>query len=442
LSSLGAVTTTQLRFTFTATASTSFYNDILVDDIYLENTPTCPTPTALTVSNATANSVDVNWTENGSATNWQIEYGPTGFTPGTGTVTGNITAKPYTLSLVSAGAYDVYVRAICGANDTSSWSIPMLAATLPGNDSCAFAIDITNGTTVTGYTSLATQSMPACDATPVANDVWYSFTTGSISGSVTVTAVSTIADLVLQVFSGSCSGTLTAMTPTASSAPSLQPCIDGPAAGTEYGTFTVAANTTYLVRVYGYNGSQGTFGINALGVPLVIKLSKISATNLGAKNRVDWSTESELKSDRFELERSADGRNFTYLAGIAAKGEASTYSYVDEKPVTGINYYRLKMIDAAGVATTSKVVTATVKQGAFTVEAYPNPVSEKLTVQVYGGSDQNATVAITDVTGKVMKVLSVVNGKAEVNMNGLASGVYLVKYTDNNHSQTIKVNKQ
>jgi hypothetical protein len=408
----------------------------------VENAPTCPTPTALTVSNATANSVDVNWTENGSATNWQIEYGPTGFTQGTGTLTGNITAKPYTLSLVPAGAYDVYVRSICGPNDTSTWSIPALAATLPGNDSCAFAIDITNGTTVTGYTSLDTQSIPACDLTPVANDVWYSFTTGSISGSVTVTAVSTIADLVLQVFSGSCSGTLTAMTPTASSAPSLQPCIDGPAAGTEYGVFTVSPFTTYLVRVYGYNGSQGTFTINALGAPLAIKLSKISATNLGAKNRVDWSTESELKSDKFELERSADGRNFTYLATIKAKGEASNYSYVDLSPVTGVNYYRLKMIDAAGAVATSKVVTATVKQGAFTVEAYPNPVSEQLTVQVYGGSDQNATVSITDVTGKVMKVVSVVNGKAEVNMNGLASGVYLVKYTDNNHSQTIKVNKQ
>jgi hypothetical protein len=178
------------------------------------------------------------------------------------------------------------------------------------------------------------------------------------------------------------------------------------------------------------------------GFPLVIKLKNINATNLGAKNRVDWSTESELKSDKFELERSADGRNFTYLATIKAKGEASNYSYVDISPVTGVNYYRLKMIDAAGAVATSKVVTATVKQGAFTVEAYPNPVSEKLTVQVYGGSDQNATVSITDVTGKVMKVVSVVNGKAEVNMNGLASGVYLVKYTDNNHSQTIKVNKQ
>jgi hypothetical protein len=178
------------------------------------------------------------------------------------------------------------------------------------------------------------------------------------------------------------------------------------------------------------------------GFPLVIKLRDINATNLGAKNRVDWSTESELKSDKFELERSADGRNFTYLATIKAKGEASNYSYMDISPVTGVNYYRLKMIDAAGAVATSKVVTATVKQGVFTVEAYPNPVSEKLTIQVYGGSDQNATVAITDVTGKVMKVVSVVNGKAEVNMSGLASGVYLVKYTDSNHSQTIKVNKQ
>jgi len=436
--------TTQLRFRYTGTATTPFYNDILIDDVYVESTPTCPAPTNIVASNATSTSVTLNWTENGSATLWEVQYGPSGFTLGTGTTVPNITTKPTTLTNLSGGvAYMVYVRSICGPNDTSAWSLPTLAPTVPTNDSCNFAIDITNGSVMNGYTNVATQSIPACDATPVANDVWYSFTTGSIAGSVTVTAITTLADIVLEVFTGTCTGTLTPQTPTASSAPTLQPCIDGPAAGTEFGTFTVAAYTTYLVRVYGYNTSQGTFTIQALGAPLAIKLQNIAAENVGNRNRVTWVSAEEMKGDRFELERSADGRSFAPLATIPAKGKASTYAYWDETPISGMNHYRLKMVDANGNFEYSKIVTAFMKGGGqFMVQAFPNPVADQLTVQSFGTSSTKATVTITDATGKVVKVLSMDQNIVVVDMKGLANGLYLVRYEDETHRQIIKVNKQ
>jgi hypothetical protein len=62
-------------------------------------------------------------------------------------------------------------------------------------------------------------------------------------------------------------------------------------------------------------------------------------------------------------------------------------------------------------------------------------------VTVYGVTGNNPTVSISDVTGKVVKVVSVLNNGATINMGGFASGMYLVKYSDNNHTQTIKVNK-
>jgi hypothetical protein len=184
------------------------------------------------------------------------------------------------------------------------------------------------------------------------------------------------------------------------------------------------------------------FYIMSGATPLVIKLGNIAATNVGSRNRVDWNTESELNGDKFDVERSADGRNFTYMGTVNAKGQASAYSYWDETPVTGVNYYRLKMMDAAGNAAYSKVVTANVKGGTFTVEAYPNPVSEVLTVKVFGTVGSNGTVSISDATGKVVKVIAVAGNETRIEMGGLAQGMYLVKYSDDNHSQTIKVNKQ
>jgi hypothetical protein len=172
-------------------------------------------------------------------------------------------------------------------------------------------------------------------------------------------------------------------------------------------------------------------------------LREISAINIGERNRVDWSTMGESNADRFELERSADGDNFNYMGTAAAKGQSSTYSYWDEKPVSGLNHYRLKMFNKAGDFVYSKVVTAFVKgQGAFVVEAYPNPVSDALTVRINGTIGNNATIILTDVGGKLISETVVTGTESKINMGSLAQGMYFIKYFDDNHSQTIKVNKQ
>ena len=205
---------------------------------------------------------------------------------------------------------------------------------------------------------------------------------------------------------------------------------------------TVAWTGNYWTMTFPVTGFSGFF-IHSGSTPLLIDLAEISAVNVGKRNRVDWSTASEQRGDVFELQRSGDGDNFTKLTEINAKGEASSYSYWDENPISGVNHYRLKMFDATGKFSYSKVVTATLRvNGGFVVEAYPNPVSDVLTVHIYGATGNNATVTIADVTGKVIRMVSVEDNKAQISMNGLAQGVYLVKYADSKQSQTIKVNKQ
>ncbi|MBS1740463.1 MAG: T9SS type A sorting domain-containing protein [Bacteroidetes bacterium] len=106
-----------------------------------------------------------------------------------------------------------------------------------------------------------------------------------------------------------------------------------------------------------------------------------------------------------------------------------------------MNYYRLKLVNVSGVNSYSNVVTATVKSGSFTVEAYPNPVSQLLTVKAYGATG-NGSVTITDATGKMVRVVNMDNGQVQINMEGLAQGMYLLKYADDQHTEVIKVNKQ
>lgn len=236
--------------------------------------------------------------------------------------------------------------------------------------------------------------------------------------------------------------------------------------GDMFGTFTAAdlrvmqPNAVVGTHVAGggtspnFQASRSTLSLANLGAtpfhigaatphifPLAIKLNEITAANAGQRNRVNWSTATEAKADIFELERSADGRAFEIVATINAKGAASDYTYWDEQPVQGANYYRLKMMDASGNFNYSSVVSAVVKTaGDAVVTVYPNPVGDKLTVTASGNA--NAQVLITDISGKVVRSTMMMGGKAEIDMSGLGFGLYMVQYKNGDQVETIKITKQ
>lgn len=96
---------------------------ISIDDISLDEAPTCPKPQNVQSANVSSNSLDLSWTS-GGATNWQIEYGPSGFSPGTGTLL-NVASNPYTVNGLSPNiTYDFYLRDSCSATDVSPWFGP------------------------------------------------------------------------------------------------------------------------------------------------------------------------------------------------------------------------------------------------------------------------------------------------------------------------------
>lgn len=109
--------------------------DMAIDLMEVTSCASCPTPSALFASNILGSSMQLNWTENGSASNWVIEYGPVGFTPGTGTVVG-ANSNPYNLNGVTqTTSYDIYVRSNC-IGDTSLYHGPIQVNTLVDNLIC------------------------------------------------------------------------------------------------------------------------------------------------------------------------------------------------------------------------------------------------------------------------------------------------------------------
>jgi len=135
----------------------------------------CPSPVNLTTTDITMNSAKANWDEAGTASMWNLEYGPAGFSPGSGTlVTGITVVDPpfgsglpeYDFTGLTEGtAYDWYVQADCGTDIESDWVGPQPFTTLfpiPANDECVDAEAVMGPypQVVTGTTNGATVDCP------------------------------------------------------------------------------------------------------------------------------------------------------------------------------------------------------------------------------------------------------------------------------------------
>ena len=96
----------------------TYSSAICIDDIAFEGTLNCPAPTLLTASSITTNTATLTW--QGTSSISIIEYGPTGFTLGTGQLI-NPATSPYTLTgLIPNTSYSVFVKDSCGVNLLSS----------------------------------------------------------------------------------------------------------------------------------------------------------------------------------------------------------------------------------------------------------------------------------------------------------------------------------
>lgn len=113
-----------------------------VDEIDVHEAPTCPYPDSLSVSMLTDGSVKVSWVDhNNSNISYEVEYGEAGFEHGEGTTL--ITAADSVIipTLGNSRRYQVYVRALCSADDNSVWTSPVSFSTTCGPVSLPYSID-------------------------------------------------------------------------------------------------------------------------------------------------------------------------------------------------------------------------------------------------------------------------------------------------------------
>ncbi len=211
------------------------------------------------------------------------------------------------------------------------------------------------------------------------------------------------------------------------------------------GSFTPPTTGAYVIGYQAIGTSSTNFFLTIDDLAVVVKgILPVSFTSFkgerkGAENLLSWTTATEVNNAGFELQRSADGINFTTLTYVDSKAPngnssaALTYNFADIKPLIGSGYYRLKQLDKDGKSSLSEVVLIKgVKPSKLElVSVYPNPVINVLNVGIASLKADKVTFIVSDITGKtiISKVMNVVSGDnlLPIDVANLANGTYTVK---------------
>ena len=119
--------------------------------------------------------------------------------------------------------------------------------------------------------------------------------------------------------------------------------------------------------------------------PLPVVLTAFTATARDA-GRVElrWTTASEQHNHRFDVQRSADGRQFATLGAVAGQGSSAAphaYRYLDDEPALAgpaLRYYRLRQVDADGSSTLSPVRAVLVAGAGAALQVFPTLATDDL----------------------------------------------------------------
>ena len=149
LSSYGNQSGVKVRFHFTTGQNTTFQNDCAIDDIIVQQQPSCPRPLNLRAKTLQAFNAVIGWDTVAAATNgYEVIYGTSGFDPATGGTSITTTADSASLTgLSSATDYDFYLIADCGSsNGISDTAGPATFRTLCAGFSAPYTNNFDNGT--------------------------------------------------------------------------------------------------------------------------------------------------------------------------------------------------------------------------------------------------------------------------------------------------------
>lgn len=175
---------------------------------------------------------------------------------------------------------------------------------------------------------------------------------------------------------------------------------------------------------------EGALPVTLVGFEAVLDENRV---------RLSWKTAEETNASHFDVERSNDAKNWNKITAVTAIGESrqlNSYSAIDETPLSGINYYRLKTVDRDNTFAYSRTVSVNLGNTGPGLRVYPNPASDILHIN---GVDPKSVshVSITSTSGQIVAQFGTVPEKG-IDLSQFANGMYLIKIVTKDGLQTAR----
>lgn len=201
------------------------------------------------------------------------------------------------------------------------------------------------------------------------------------------------------------------------------------------GSANVLDDVNSLVSNYGSTTSDHypiftRYAFDPLILP--VRLISFKATKANQNTKISWTTTYENNLANFIVERSINGSSWQPIATIPANGNntgnTTNYSILDAQPVKGINFYRLKSVDQDATFYYSEIRTVKF-DGNDIYTVYPNPVKDKLLINLNNSVGFYGTVTLFNQKGQQILHQKVTTSSSQIQLetSNLSTGIFYLK---------------
>ena len=190
--------------------------------------------------------------------------------------------------------------------------------------------------------------------------------------------------------------------------------------------------------------SPFTFGSSSTLNPLPVHLLSFNALPLNNVVKVVWSTSNEVDNDYFIVEKSEDAKSWIQIGRVEGAQNSNTvqqYALIDNNPVKGIQYYRLKQVDINAEFKYSNLVPVKFDDNTIaTLNVSPNPANNNINIVL--ADDADATIHIINSIGQiVLSQNSTSNQSVNIDLSNLNNGIYTLQVIQNGSTSNSKLIK-
>ncbi len=175
---------------------------------------------------------------------------------------------------------------------------------------------------------------------------------------------------------------------------------------------------------------------------LPIELVKFEGQVKGKMVILYWQTATEKDNAYMEVQRSRDGIHFYSIGKVAGNGTSvipQFYTFKDEQPLQGLNYYRLRQVDWDGSETFHKVIAVPMEATLTYMRLFPTQATDVLNVMFNEALVNGCLLKMIDVTGRVVQQISLAREVQQVSIpiENLPKGVYVLQLQRNHALETL-----